>query len=199
MINSNVGHPELRAWKDPLPGDEVVTTIQRVIIDLSSAPLHMIRLKMPADQHRSTLCDNLACRGTEWADVQGSADGADLAFVYTSRDHKEERLRVADAATGAVREVLDEKVATFFESGNGRVNWRFLPASSEVIWFSERDNWGQLYLHDLKTGREKHPITSGDGNVTQVLRVDEAARMLYFMAVGRAKGRDPYFRHFYRV
>ncbi len=68
-----------------------------------------------------------------------------------------------------------------------------------MIWFSERDNWGHLYLHDLTNGREKHPITSGDGSVTQVLRVDERTRMIYFQAVGREKGRDPYFRHFYRI
>ena len=68
-----------------------------------------------------------------------------------------------------------------------------------MIWFSERDNWGHLYLHDLKTGREKNAITSGNGNVTQLLRVDEKNRQLYFVAVGREKGRDPYFRHLYRI
>jgi dipeptidyl aminopeptidase/acylaminoacyl peptidase len=197
LVSTKVGHPELRAWKYPLPGDEVVTTIQRVIIDLNSSPPRVIRLKLPPDQHRSTLCDNLTCRGNEWADVQWSADGAHLAFVSTSRDHKEERLRVADTATGSVRDVLDEKVATFFESGNGRVNWRYLPASSELIWFSERDNWGHLYLCDLETGKIKWQITKGNWNVTQLLRVDEKNRMLYFLAVG-SKGRDPYFSQLYR-
>ena len=84
--------------------------------------------------------------------MQWSPDGAELAFVSTSRDHKHEQLRVANAATGEVRDVLEETVATFFESGNGRANWRYLPATNEVIWFSERDNWGQLYLYDLHTG-----------------------------------------------
>ena len=73
------------------------------------------------------------------------------------------------------------------------------PRSNEAIWFSQRENWGHLYLHDLQTGKLKHPITSGEGNVTQLLRVDEANRMLYFQGVGRERGRDPYFRHFYRV
>ena len=68
-----------------------------------------------------------------------------------------------------------------------------------MIWFSQRDNWGHLYLYDLQTGKLKQPITSGEGNVTQLLRVDEANRMLYFQGVGRERGRDPYFRHFYRV
>ena len=127
--------------------------IQRVVIDVDSGKI--VRLQMPPDQHRSTLCDDIACRG-DWADVQWSPDGSTVAFVSTSRDHRREQLRVADAATGVIRDVLEEKAETFYESGNGAVNWRYLPASNEVIWFSERDNWGQLYLHDLKTGREKN-------------------------------------------
>jgi dipeptidyl aminopeptidase/acylaminoacyl peptidase len=108
-------------------------------------------------------------------------------------------LRVADAATGAVRDVLEETVSTFFESGNGRINWRYLPASNEVIWFSERDNWGQLYLYDLQSGTLKRQITSGEGNVTQLLQVDEKNRVVLFQAVGREKGRDPYFTQLYRA
>jgi dipeptidyl-peptidase 4 len=196
LVETAVGHPTLQAWKYPLPGDETVTMIHRVVIDVDTGKI--VRLDMPADQHRSTLCDDLACRG-QWADVQWSADGSTVAFVSTARDHRREQLRVADAATGAIFDVLEEKSETFFESGNGAVNWRYLPASNEVIWFSERDNWGQLYLHDLQTGREKHAITSGEGNVTQLVRVDHPNRMVYFMAVGREAGRDPYFRHFYRV
>ena len=65
----------------------------------------MVSLKMPPDPHRSSLCDHVVCGGV-WADVQWSADGSQLAFVSTSRDHKQENLRVADAATGTVRDVL---------------------------------------------------------------------------------------------
>ncbi len=197
LVDTKVGHPTLQAWKYPLPGDEVVTTIQRVVVDLDGP--RVVRLKLPADQHRSTLCDNVACRGGEWADVQWDKDGAKMAFVSTSRDHKEEVLRIADATTGAVRDVLQEKVPTFFESGNGRVNWRFLPESKEFVWFSERDNWGHLYLYDAESGKLKNQITSGDWNVTQLLRVDEKNRQLYFLGVGREKGQDPYFIHFYRI
>jgi dipeptidyl aminopeptidase/acylaminoacyl peptidase len=197
LVDTRVGHPVLQAWKYPLPGDQTVTTIEPVIIDVRFGKI--TRLQMEPDQHRSTLCDDVACRGGEWSDVQWAPDGGSVAFVSTSRDHKHEELRVGDTATGLVRGVLEEKAETFYESGNGRVNWRYLPKSGEVIWFSERDDWGHLYLHDLNSGREKLQITRGDGNVTQLLRVDEANRLLYFTAVGKEKGRDPYFRHFYRV
>ena len=197
LVNTQVGHPTLQAWKYPLPGDEQVAMIHRVIVNVDEKKV--VRLKIDPDQHRSTLCDNLACRGGAWDDVQWNPDSSNVAFVSTSRDHRKEQLRIADVATGAVREVLEETVATFFESGNGRINWRYLPASNEVIWFSERDNWGQLYLYDLQNGKLKHQITSGEGNVTQLLRVDEKQRLLIFQGVGREKGRDPYFTHLYRI
>src|SRR6478672_9573272 len=197
LVDTRVGHPQLHAWKYPLPGDEKVTTIQRVIIELDTP--RVIRLKLEPDQHRSTLCDDVQCRGGEWADVEWTPDTKQLAFVSTSRDHKRAQLRVADAVTGAIRDVLEETVTTQYESGQGRVNWHYLPASNEVVWYSERDNWGQLYLYDATTGKLKNQITTGEGPVTQVLKVDEKNRLIYFLADGREKGRDPYFIHFYRV
>ena len=197
LVSTKVGHPELQAWKYPLPGDDVVSMIQRVVVDVDAATV--VRFKMEPDQHRSTLCDNLACRGNEWSDVQWAPDSRSVAFVSTSRDHRKTTLRVADPATGEVRDVLAETVSTFFESGNGRVNWRYLPASNEVIWFSERDNWGQLYLYDLQSGKVKRQITSGEGNVTQLVRVDEKRRLVFVQAVGHEKGRDPYFTFLYKV
>lgn len=196
LVNTQVGHPKLEAWKYPLPGDAKIFMIERVVIDVDAAKV--VRLKMPADPHRSTLCDHIVCGGT-WADVQWSDDSRQLAFVSTSRDHREEKLRIANPETGDVRDVMEEKVSTFFESGNGKVNWRYLAASNEILWFSERDNWGQLYLYDANTGKLKTQITTGEGNVTQLLRVDEKNRLLYFLGVGKEKGRDPYFRHFYRI
>src|SRR5882762_7612115 len=197
LVTTKVGHPQLQQWKYPLPGDSAISMIHRVVINVDTP--RVIRLQMPADAHRSTLCDHVICRGTEWADVEWYPDGSHLAFVSTSRDHKHEVFRVADAATGSVRDVFREDVATQYESGNGTVNWRVLPASNEVIWFSERDDWGQLYLYDLSTGQLKSKITSGEGNVAQLRRVDEKTRTLWFVGNARERGRDPYFRHFYKI
>ena len=197
LVETKVGRPTLQAWKYPLPGDAVVTTIQRVIIEVENPKV--IRLQMPPDQHRSTLCDDIACSDGQLSDVEWSADTTKLAFVSSSRDHKKANLRVADAATGAIREVLEEVSPTQYESGQGRVNWRYLPASNEIIWYSERDNWGHLYLYDLTTGKLKSQITKGDWTITELLKVDEKTRTLYFLAGGREAGRNPYFSHFYKI
>jgi len=195
LVSTNVGHPTLEAWKYPLPEDSVIFRIHRVVIDVDAS--RVIRLQIPPDQHRSTICDHVVCRGG-WADVEWSPDGSQLAFVSSSRDHKEARLRVADTQTGEVREVLEETVDTFFESGFRMVNWHFLPESDEVIWYSQRDDWGHLYLYDLQTGQLKNRITTGAWNVLQLRRIDRARRTLYFTGAGREPG-DPYFEYFYKV
>jgi dipeptidyl-peptidase 4 len=198
LIPTTNGHPQLKAWKYPLVGDKDVTMIERVIISVDSPKV--IRLKMPPDQHRSTLCDDVSCRGgSGWDDVQWSDDGAHLAFVSTSRDHKQEWMRIADASTGEVRDVMGETTAKFYESGNDKVNWKYLSKTNELLWFSEKDNWGHLYLYDIATGKLKNQITHGDWNVTQVLHVDQPAQTIYFVGVGKEAGVDPYFQHYYSV
>jgi dipeptidyl aminopeptidase/acylaminoacyl peptidase len=202
MVPTTNGHPQLKAWKYPLVGDKDVTMIERVIIEVdgTSGSPKMIRLKMPPDQHRSTLCDDVSCRGgSGWDDVQWSDDGTHLAFVSTSRDHKQEWMRIAAASTGEVRDVMGETTAKFYESGNDKVNWKYLSKTNELLWFSEKDNWGHLYLYDIGTGKLKNQITHGDWNVTQVLHVDQAARTIYFVGVGKEAGVDPYFQHYYSV
>src|SRR5207244_2297271 len=59
LVNTQLGHPKLEAWKYPLPGDAKIFMIERVIIDVDAAKV--TRLKMPADAHRSTLCDHVVC------------------------------------------------------------------------------------------------------------------------------------------
>ncbi len=195
LVTTNVGAPKLEKWKYPLPGDPIIT-IQRVIIELETP--RVIRLQMPPDARRSTLCDDISCDGS-FSDVEWSADASKLAFVSSTRDHKQANLRVADAMTGNVKDIFEEKVATQYESGQGMINWRYLPGSNEFIWYSEKDDWGHLYLYDLNTGKLKNQITKGNFVVTRLRRVDEKNRRLYFEANGREAGRDPYFSHFYSV
>jgi dipeptidyl aminopeptidase/acylaminoacyl peptidase len=197
LVETKVGHPALQAWKYPMPGDKVVSMIERIVIHLEGP--RVVWLKMPADQHRSTFIDDVKGWSGVMEDVQWSPDGRRLVFVSSSRDHKHAVLREADPETGDIRDVFEEESTTYFESGNDRANWRLLAASNEVLWFSERDGWGHLYLYDLETGRLKNQVTSGAWTVLHVLRVDEKSRTVYFLAGGREKGRDPYFRHLYSV
>ena len=196
LVETKTGEPNLQQWKYPIPGDEKVIQIERVIIDVDDQKV--TRLDVPADPRRGTLCDDISCSGN-FDDNYWNEDATKLAFVSSSRDHKVAKLRIADAATGEVTEILEESVPTQYESGQGSINWRYLPKSNEIIWYSERDNWGHLYLYDLKTGKLKQQITKGDFVVTQLLKVDEKDRVLYFEAQGKEEGQDPYYSNLYRV
>ena len=57
LYTTNVGHPTLRAWKYPLPGDKTIATIQHVIIDVT-VPKVLV-LQVPPDAHRSTFSDDI--------------------------------------------------------------------------------------------------------------------------------------------
>jgi len=195
LVTTNVGAPKFEAWKYPLPGDKQIATIRRVIIDVENPKV--ISLNIKPDPHRATLSDDISSSGT-FDDIDWKADGTEVAFVSTSRDHKNEKFRIANTATGAVREVFEETVKTQYESGQGAINWRYLPESKEIIWYSERDNWGHLYLYDATTGKVKNQITKGNWVVTRVLKVDEKSRTLYFSANGSDKI-NPYFSHFYKI
>src|SRR3546814_444468 len=86
LVHTNVGAPKVERWKYPFVGDEHVTMIERVIIDVPDRKV--VRLKMPPDQHRSTLCDEVRCSGG-WEDVQWAPDGKTLAVASPSRTHRE--------------------------------------------------------------------------------------------------------------
>jgi dipeptidyl-peptidase 4 len=196
LVKTKVGAPELKEWKYPLPQDKEIVKIHRVIIDVTTSTV--VKLKTAADDHRSTLCDDISCGGS-FDDNIWSADGSKLAFVSTPRDHKSATLRIADATTGDVRDVLKETVATQYESGWKTANWRYLSASNEIIWFSEKDNWGHLYLYDANTGKLKNQITTGNFVVTEILNTDEEKRTILFEGKGREAGQNPYFSYYYSI
>ena len=105
-----------------------------------------------------------------------------------------------DPATGKTEMLLEEKGSTFLEANLNYAsppNIRILK-SGNVIWFSEKDGYGHLYLYGLD-GKEKNAITSGNWAVRDLLYVDENTSQVFFLAGGREVGRDPYYRHLYRV
>ncbi len=190
-------HPKLEAWRYPLVGDEDVTMIEPVVIDVATGK--MVRLKIAPLEHRSMECDDVSCDGDgKWSDVDFSPDGSKLAFVSTSRDHKDEWVKVANTATGEVRDVYHEHVDTYY-GWQAKNDWKVLWGSNEFLWASERSNWAQYYLYDLTTGALKNEVTHGDGPVFEIKAVDEKNHVLYFTATGKVKGQDPYYVNLFRV
>jgi dipeptidyl aminopeptidase/acylaminoacyl peptidase len=195
LVNTQVGAPKIKAWKYPFPGDKEIPMLSRVIINVDEPKV--IRLQAGPDPRRSTLSDDIK-GGAGWADVYWSDDATKLVYVSTNRDHKQEKVRMADAQTGAVRDIFEETVKTQFESGWADVNWRYLSKTNEILWFSERDNWGHLYLYDAGTGKLKNQVTKGNWVLTNVVKVDEKNRVIYFTA-GGLEAENPYFNQLCKI
>lgn len=197
LVKTKVGAPELKQWKYPIPGDSDIIRIHRVIIEVSEEP-KIIKLRMNADARRGTLCDDISCEGG-FDDVAWSEDSQQLVFVSTSRDHKQENIRVADTQTGEVKDIFEEVVDTQYESGQGGINWRYFSKTNEIIWYSERTDWGHLYLYNASTGVVKNQITSGDYLVREILNIDEKNRLIYFVGSHHEGKGNPYFSYLYQV
>ena len=191
LVETKVGHPTLKAWKYPLPGDSVVAMLQRVIIDVGRGQGHRGSRCRPSTTARR-LGDNITMDDYNWS-PDGSQAGArvDRRAITRARFSASPTRRPARCARCSRK-----RSQTHFES---RTGWRVLWPTNEVIWYSQRDDWGQLYLYDLNTGALKDKITTGEGPVTQIARIDEKTRTIWYAANGREKGQDPYFAHFYRI
>jgi len=196
LTTTNVGHPKLDTWKYALPGDEKIFEIERIIIDIESKSI--VKLQMDNDFQRSTTTDHIAGRGGELLDSQWSEDSSKLAFISSSRDHKEAHLQIADSKTGEVTSIFKEIVETYYESGLRAENWRVLFDTNEFIWYSEKDNWGHIYLYDLSSKKLKNRITIGDWLVREIMHIDNDKREIIFTAGGKEKG-NPYHVYLYKI
>jgi dipeptidyl-peptidase 4 len=193
------GRPRLHSWPYALPGDTAVPMYEWIIIDVDHG--RVVPLQVPPDHQRTSSCCGMM-RGDAWGDAEWSSDGLRLAFTSVSRDYSTVTLRLADARTGQVRDLVTETIQPFFEgsaAGRGGPNWRVLHDRDQLLWYSPRDGWSHLFLYDLATGQETRRLTRGDWNVMDVMHVDEAGGYVYFTGAGLEAGRDPYFRHLYRV
>jgi dipeptidyl-peptidase-4 len=109
LVTNSSWQTYFTAWKYPLPGDKEIPMIHRVMIDVDAAKSDQAYRFPPI---RTGLHWVMIFRAAaDFGDVDWKEDGTQLAFVSSSRDHKQEKFRIADAATGAVREVFEETSA----------------------------------------------------------------------------------------
>jgi len=128
-------------------------------------------------------------------------DSTMIYSVYVERGETVLRFLEENPVSGEVREIITETGPSYRETNldyAGRPNVYVYETNGDIIWFSERDGWGHLYLYDSQ-GELKNQVTSGEWVVRSLVFVDEESEWIYFLAGGREPGRDPYYRHLYRV
>jgi dipeptidyl-peptidase 4 len=172
-------------------GDRDTVKVDYFLFDLKTGRRSAIELP---EEYQGIHFDDLMLA---WSRGRGQAFL--MAATFASKSVAVFRL---DLATGSLSKVLEETSSVRVETNTlsySRPNIRVLGDGAELIWYSDRGGWGHLYLYDAQTGRLKNAITRGDWLVLDIQAVDEARREIYFTAVGREAGRDPYYRHLYRA
>lgn len=204
LLETNVEGPILHTYHNALPGDSVIPTYQIHVFDVESRT-GVGAQEPPQEMVNTSCCGLLRFLPSDeiiWKDAKWSSGSEEFFFTYGHRSFDTLRLVEMDAATGASKVILTETSPTYVEMNarsGGLPNWRVVNENREVIWFSERDGWGHLYRFDVATGQLLNRITEGPWMVLDLLEVDETAGWIYFTGVGREEGRDPYYRHLYRV
>ena len=129
-------------------------------------------------------------------EVHWSDDSREVFYVYNQRGHQILRLLAADAATGRVRTVVEERSRTFLDYSS-KLYVRYL-SNGQALWTSERSGYNGLYLVDLAKATLK-PVAKGDWVVRSVEDVDEANRTATLRVMGLNPKEDPYHMHFIRI
>jgi dipeptidyl-peptidase 4 len=184
--------PLASTWRYAMPNDPAVAMAQPWVFDVASRTGRAVAL--PALP--TTFLTPVEARDAWW-----SADSKAVYLIARSRYAKTMSLQLIDAATGQARELIAEAGKTFVESADlGQRPMVHVLKNGDMLWFSERDGYGHLYLYDGVTGKLKRALTQGPWTVRSLLRVDEEAGAV-FVAATREPGPDidPYYRNLYRI
>jgi dipeptidyl-peptidase-4 len=189
--------PALETYRYAMPGE---TNIAQPVIELFDVATKG-RVKVKSDRFKdqslqiATAPASAIRREKEKTEPQWLGDTSDkLYFVRLSRDLHKVDFCVADAATGDVKPLIEERLNVYIDTKPARL----INNGQEVLWWSERDGWGHYYLYD-GSGVLKRQITSGEFVSDDVVSIDDKSRSIVVTAVGREAGEDPYFVHAYRT
>ena len=188
--------PQLETYKYDMPGEVDVSQPEIGVYDLEAGRLTMITLAAFKDQQVGLFSarqfiypDSDEPRRSLWL----SPNANEIWFWRRSRDQHKLDVAVADAATGAVRTVIEERLNTYVEQRRLE-----LLKSGDLLWWSERDGWAHIYRFG-PDGRLKNRLTEGPWSVSGIDAIDETRGVVYFSANGKEGGQDPYYAHTYRV
>ncbi len=111
--------------------------------------------------------------------VSWSADGSELLFNRTNRRQNIMEFTAANPDTGKCRVVVREEWPASWTDNSPET--QFLKDGKRFILASERTGWRNYYLYDL-SGKLLATLTDHPFEVAGIIKVDEEAAQLYYMA-----------------
>uniref|UniRef100_UPI004047E0D3 DPP IV N-terminal domain-containing protein n=3 Tax=Roseivirga sp. TaxID=1964215 RepID=UPI004047E0D3 len=185
VINElNNPRPKLEVYKYAMPGELNVPQEQLEIFDVATKERMILDIAKYTDQTISPYLPGKTSAQLYMTRMNRTSDTLDVSVI--------------DTKTGEVKVLFQDVDHPYF-------NWDYqqlviLEEGKELIWWSERNGWGQLYLYDGQTGQLKNKITNSGYFVTgNVQSVDTLGRKVYFEAFGKEDGIDPYYALMYKA
>ena len=188
--------PELETYKYDMPGEENVTQSELLIYDLAARNMVQVEDDPWQDQMMSVTTDRQFVypdsdepRQQVWL----SDNSDELWFTRTSRDRKRTDVMIANAATGEVQTIIEDRLNTYMETRNVEKL-----DNGDLLWWSERDGWAHIYRYG-SDGTLKNRVTEGPWHVDGIAGVDNERGYVFLLGQGHESGEDPYYQHLYRV
>jgi dipeptidyl-peptidase 4 len=111
--------------------------------------------------------------------VSWSQDGSELLCNRTNRRQNIMEFSACNPETGDCRRIVREEWLPSWTENTPTI--QFLKDGKRFIWASERTGWRNFYLYDLH-GKLLATLTNHQFEVANILRLDEEAGMLYYLA-----------------
>jgi dipeptidyl-peptidase-4 len=111
--------------------------------------------------------------------VSWSPDGSELLFNRTNRRQNIMEFTAANPDTGKCRVIVREEWPASWTENTPEM--KFLNDNKRFVWASERTGWRNYYLYDL-SGKLLATLTNHPFEVANIIKVDEQAGLLYYMA-----------------
>ncbi|MGH3637990.1 MAG: DPP IV N-terminal domain-containing protein [Mycobacterium sp.] len=199
------GRPVEHRTRYPMPGEEAQVTMSWNVLNVID------RTVVRQDGEPTVITHPTALVYAWWSGKSGKSGRSGEAgvseatgeytvhFLHQSRDARTLELRRLDPTTGAVTTLISETGETRVDPTPqlGEPTMTKVLESGEILWWSQRDGWGHLYLYS-PDGQQVSQVTTGQWLVRNVLWVDEERRQVWFAAGGLAE-QDPYIRQICRI
>src|SRR6185312_10182893 len=173
--------PTLMTYTYAMPGEANVGQSELFFYAVGDTAL------TPVDVHR--------WKDQRLSDIHFDGTASRLRLLRRDRTQRHLELIEVDPKSRAITSLLHEDVES---SSSENQPVRYVRKGGDMIWWSERTGWGHYYLYD-NAGHFKHALTSGSWRAERIVDLDSLKGILYFSAVGREAGENPYYSHLYRV
>ena len=197
VINSMASpRPTLETYKYQMPGEKEAPVQHLLLFDMSNNTYKEIGTSAFKDQTLRLARKPRLQKERDKKEMANVWLGDNNRFFVTRSSRDLHRIDICSYTIGqdTLCPIIEERMNTYQEVrplaavNNGK----------ELVHWSDRDGGAHLYLYDDK-GNLKNRITRGPWHVDQIVKVDEAKRVVYFLANGKEKDENPFFEHLSRA